>query len=375
MSRTTRKDWLFIVGAFCCACALSACRHTDQDFTFPPRFLPADTGPGSPSEEKKSFSELEHTGLIRGNEPTPYHALPTPALPAREEHPDTKVHQATAPLPNEQEPLKLDLHLPDPPGQATTPSSRPEVKPQVLQFDKVKPAPAQPEAPLLVALRYALENKPSKAIEALQKYDKPNQDMLLCLMALAQKLHEISLDKACAKDITHMEEQLDSMREHLEDRTELAIAKMVFCERIQDFGRYTALEDDHEFYPSTRQRKGELVQVYVELRNLKPVKEKKGPYYETQIDSRVEIQNEKEKKPTWWHNFDDGKRVILTQTRRHDFYNNYSFYVPDLPSGHYFLTIYITDKLTGRTAANSLRFHVSSAPRPRFASARSGAKS
>jgi hypothetical protein len=153
-------------------------------------------------------------------------------------------------------------------------------------------------------------------------------------------------------------------------RAELLIDKMVYCERITDFGRYVPLENNHVFHRSTNERAGDLVQVYVELSNLASLKKPGTNHFESKVHSTVDIQAVNAKDIGWDYNFHDEGRVIHSQTQRHDFYNNYSFYVPHIPPGRYVLTIHITDCETQRQTHRSLPFLVSTESRPGLASAR-----
>jgi hypothetical protein len=60
-----------------------------------------------------------------------------------------------------------------------------------------------------------------------------------------------------------------------------------------------------------------------------------------------------------WHlGFDDREHPDLSQTQRHDFFNNYSFHVPRIPPGLYTLWLQVMDVPTGRSAEHTLDFRV-----------------
>jgi hypothetical protein len=156
---------------------------------------------------------------------------------------------------------------------------------------------------------------------------------------------------------------LDTLR----PRAELVINKMCFCDSIKAFGVYKPLPEGHVFQAGTRARPGDLVQVYVELRNIGS--EPRDSYHETRLSSYVEICDAQDprKEPLWKYRFADSKQPIRSRSSLHDYYNNYSFYVPPiLPAGSYLLTIRVTDETrpeAPRSARHSLEFHVSSAAR------------
>jgi hypothetical protein len=249
-------------------------------------------------------------------------------------------------------------------------SCNPPVSPQRIEFTQTKP-PEPPEAPeeaLLAALRYFLDNKADKAVEVLKKYDKANQDLLLRLLpVLVEMTH--NLREAQPNVFTQLADNLERAREPLVPRAELLIDNMAYCERIQDFGRYVPLEQVHVFHPSTHERPGDLVQVYVEVTNLSSVQRPGSRCFETRVESTVDIRAVNDKHLGWHYDFNDKTRVIVSQTQRHDFYNNYSFYVPNIPAGRYILTIHITDCITRRKTQRSLPFVVSTPSCARLASA------
>jgi hypothetical protein len=248
-------------------------------------------------------------------------------------------------------------------------ASAPAGGPQIITWPTSEST--RSEEPLVAALRYLLDNKADKAVDSLKKYGKQNQELLLQLLPVMVEVSQTNFNKAGSRAYTNLAQNLERAREPLVPRADLQIDKMVYCERIKDFGRYMPLEDKHVFRPSTSKpyRLGDLVQVYVELNNLASIQRPGSKCFETRVASTVDIRT-LSGKICWYYDFNDRRPGIVSQTQRHDFYNNYSFYVPDIPAGRYILTIHITDCITQRVTARSLPFLVATLPPPRLVSAR-----
>ena len=131
-------------------------------------------------------------------------------------------------------------------------------------------------------------------------------------------------------------------------KTELIIDNVCFCEWVKAFGNYQPMAESHVYQASTSTRPGERVQLYVELRNFDCIKT--DGFYETRLASAVEIRD-KDNKLVWSHNFDEKGHTIRSRSLLHDYFNNYSFYLPALPNGSYTLTIRIADQTRERPPA------------------------
>lgn len=211
-----------------------------------------------------------------------------------------------------------------------------------------------------------LENHPHEALDHLKNYDATTQDFFIRLLPAMARLTQKPLDQMNPEEVAVLQDQLEALLETLRPHADLVINKMCFCEWIKAFGVYKPLPAGHVFQGGTKIRPGELVQVYVELRNF--ACEKRDPYHETLLSSYVEIRDVQNPKgsPTWKYRFDDSKLPVRSRARLHDFFNNYSFYVPDIPPGRYILTIQVTDETRPekrRLARESLEFQVTAMPK------------
>src|SRR5207248_1027603 len=89
------------------------------------------------------------------------------------------------------------------------------------------------------------------------------------------------------------------------------IERTCFCEQIQGYGLYKVLPQAHAFRPRNGDQPGELVRLYVELRNfcLEPC----AQGYRTRLSSTVEICDQ-EGKQQWFHSFKDQEGPLYRQT-------------------------------------------------------------
>jgi hypothetical protein len=237
------------------------------------------------------------------------------------------------------------------------------------EFDRSKPPvvielgpPAPPELPLVAALRALMEKRPDEAMEYLKGYDKVNQEMLLCLLPLAARLGEGGVQQAPAGEVTAILAQLRALERQLAERAALGIDKMCLCRKIEGYGVYEKIPDDWAFAAGVNEQAGELVQVYVELRDF--ASRQQGQGYETCLASTLEIHDYRGNL-VWRRDFPP--QPDRSHSPRHDYFINYRFCVPPhVPPGSYVLWITVKD-LTGqpgkdapasRTARASVDFRV-----------------
>src|SRR5262249_17571919 len=201
--------------------------------------------------------------------------------------------------------------------------------------DQLVPAVKIPDDPPLVrALRSCLEKKPAEAIAQLSVYDKPNQEVLLCLLPLAARLSELSLDHARPDDVDAILDQVDSSMVPLRSRAGLTIEKMAFCRRIDAFGVYQPLSREHRFRPA------EVAQLYIELRNFATRDKAESGTHVISLASSGEIRDARgQRYPLTF----DRKGPDESRTSRHDYFESYRFCIPNLAPGIYTLCIQVTD--------------------------------
>jgi len=130
----------------------------------------------------------------------------------------------------------------------------------------------------------------------------------------------------------------------LRDGAELVIDKMCLCEHVDGYGDFKPLPQGHTFQAKTDQQLGELVQVYVELRNLRS--ELKGDRYVTAFRSSVSIPNplDPTAPPPYFHNYGMTVEPLGNKTPNFDCARVYTFSLPKMSPGRYTLTIEIADE-------------------------------
>lgn len=220
---------------------------------------------------------------------------------------------------------------------------------------------ADEEPPLVRALRCYLEKRPAEAIACLKDCDKLSQELLLCVLPVAARLGEGDIERASPEEAAVLAEQLDGVESRLRPRAALAIDRMCFCRRIETFGVYEPLSDGPAFRP------GEWAQVYVELRNFSCEHQDGGPAaleYTTRLVSSAEIRDRAGRKvwPAGPGRLSFRRKGPQeSRSAWHDYFDNYSLRVPELPAGPYTLWIEVQDAPTGRAVRRSLDFRVDAA--------------
>jgi hypothetical protein len=202
------------------------------------------------------------------------------------------------------------------------------------------PPPPPPDAPLVAALRCVLDGKPSAAREFLQRCDPVSRDVLLALLQVAAPLCDGGLERATPQETVALMDQLSRLQSTLRLRAPLVIEKMCFCREIRDFGRYYPLPADYAFQTGSDGLPGELVQVYVEVRNV--ICHPKGSGFETSLKGHVEIHDFRGG-TVWQHDFDN--RPDRSRTPLQDNYVEFHFNVPSglQADSAYTLWVYVKD--------------------------------
>jgi hypothetical protein len=239
-------------------------------------------------------------------------------------------------------------------AQVHFPTPAPEPAPEPPRVEPPRP----PDAPIVQALRCVLDGRPGAATEALQRCDASTREFVLALLQLAAPLGDGDLDQASPQESAAVLDQLNRLQTTLRRRAPLSIEKMCLCREIRDFGRYYPLPPDYAFQTGSDGLPGELVQVYVEVRNV--ICRPRGSVYETTLKGHVEIHDFRGK-CVWQHDFDN--KPERSRTPLQDNYVEFHFNVPaGLPaSSAYTLWVYVKDvedEGVVKVARRSLDFRV-----------------
>jgi hypothetical protein len=223
------------------------------------------------------------------------------------------------------------------------------------------PRPAA-EAPLVAALRCAVERHPEEARRLLERYDKSDRELLLTLVRLTAGLGAGELGRLGPEEVSAALARLDELAARLRRKAPLTLDKVCFCRKIEGFGRYEPVPASHEFQAGCAGRPGERVQVYAEVRNFASRRDDATRQHETVLQSTLEIRDDWGRKVVA---MDLGRCVDRSQTPRQDYFLNFQLHVPPrLPPGLYTLWVRVKDVTPGapagapREASRTLDFRV-----------------
>jgi hypothetical protein len=294
---------------------------------------------------------------VAGTDSPPPPQGPTQTAVTRETPTPTPKEVATRPT---EKPAKVD-EAPPGPRVSFTPPPVDKGEPLTAASTETAPEPkaVKPPPPLVQALQCMLEDRHQEALQHLQAYDQETQEFFLRVLPTLTIFAKKRWNEVNSQEVAVLDDQLRNLLTQLRSRTELSIDKMCTCEWIKAYGIYRPLRDNHSFLAAAPGRPGDLVQLYVELRNF--ASELRDSFYETRLSSSVEIHDARGTL-RWAFSFDDNKQPLKSLTRLHDYFNNYSFYVPELEPGTYQLTVQVVDEtLPGnrRVTRKSLDFRVS----------------
>jgi hypothetical protein len=291
--------------------------------------------------------------VIRGQDPRP---LPNIGIPAN------TLPAAPVPLDLSRQPAELK---PPEPGRSVT-ATVPAEDSRTARISYNPPqTPAGDLGPreeaFLQTLHCMFTRRNEEVIEHLKTYDKETQELLLRVLPALVILVKNPIDKLSTQQIAAIDDQFIGALQLLRPRSELTINKMCYCRNIYDFGKYDPLDDSHAFLAGSADgRKGERVQLYVELKNFAS-EPAAGGMFVTKLGCKIELLNANHQ-VVFSHAYTPEETTHLRKSRLNDFWSNYSFYVPSLPPGAYELTIHITDEtvpeLRRRVASKSLEFRV-----------------
>jgi hypothetical protein len=237
----------------------------------------------------------------------------------------------------------------DPKVDVVAPSDRVANPPPAVA--EARPGPAK-LAPLVEALKCILDERPEEALRHLQAYDRDTQEFYLRALPTLTILARKRVEELSGAEVAALTDQLQNLLATLRPHAELAIDRMCFCEWVKAYGYYQPLPDSHAYRP------GEIVQLYVEVRNFACVP--RDGSFETRLASNIEIRDS-QGQTVKNISFKEREKAQRSWTRLNDYCNAYTFLVPPLPPGAYQLVLQIADETnpeTRRVAQKSLEFRV-----------------
>jgi hypothetical protein len=219
--------------------------------------------------------------------------------------------------------------------------------------------------PIVMALQRMLEGRHQEAIKFLGIYEDEKQELFLRLLPPLTVLVKKRMDDLSAQDVAVLNKQFQGLIDVLRPRSELIISRMCYCEEVHGYAWYRPLPDNHAFLTGTENRIGELVQLYVELKNIASEPTKDGEFL-TKLSCSLELVDATGKK-VWSKSFDGTETTLRRSARLNDFYSRYGFFVPAIPAGTYQLKLQIADETNPRqrrVAQKSLDFRVTPVANP-----------
>jgi hypothetical protein len=183
----------------------------------------------------------------------------------------------------EQGPLQIAT---DSRGSATQPTGDPIALPRIINGAQ----PPAPESCVLQALRAMQDRRPEEEVRrCLAKLDPSMQEMVLRLLALSNRLGEHGTNQVVnAQDMAKYLDQVDAVSGYLRARAPLVLPTVCLCRKIKNFGVYDPIANPVFQGGGDGKQPGELVQVYVEVRNFGQRKTGRQ-FYETALACRLTI--------------------------------------------------------------------------------------
>jgi hypothetical protein len=214
-------------------------------------------------------------------------------------------------------------------------------------------------APLTQAIQLMLDGRHQDAILALRPYDEETQQFFLRMLPPLTVIAKTPISKLSPQDIAVMEKLLYNLQYSLRTRCELLVNRMHYCKEIYGFAQFDAWPENHAFLNASKDRSGEQVLLYVELKNFASVKGDDGAYL-TKLSCSLALQDSNGKE-VWKSAIDPKQTTYRPSACLNDYHGKYSFYVPPIPAGTYKLTLQIIDETIPnerRIARKSLDFRV-----------------
>jgi hypothetical protein len=334
-----QRAWILLFTAGLCAIALPGCAASNNfllNYFYPKTDSPAE------SEYLPPLMLVTEEGPAPAAVDSPYHQY----LPVS--------FQLAGP-PGEPPPGQRVLELMSPPP-VLAPHQLPQQnvmfgQPELRQDANHEPPPLDLQDPLVLALDCLLKNKPDEALKHVQRCSANNQEMYMRLLSILAGLHGTPVTKQ------PLETQVYEVGQLLRAHSDLIIDTMCLCERIDGYGQYTRKRDGYAFKAGTGRQPGELVSVYIELRNM--TCERRDRYFTTNLNGKVAILDHQGTQ-VWSYNYRPLEKPLLSLMPRFDCYRSYDFYMPAMPQGKYTLTMEIVDETCQpyRVAQKSVEFNV-----------------
>jgi hypothetical protein len=324
-----------ILAAWLCASAGSGCALFHRSADAAPPSSAADhvqTGTGVWQGGQTASEPALHSSTL------PWATVPT-AIDKTAQAPANYVVPEQGPPPEVPMPRSVPAVFQQPPNQPSSPIN-------------ASPAPAYD--PIVLALDCLLRDKPTEALDHLNKLTPNTGELMMRLFAVAAHLRDKNVDKLSAKEMRELQSECEGILRTVEQLGDLAIETMCLCRHVDGYFHYEALPPDFNFHS------GDRVQLLVQLRNTncKP----RGAEWVFALNTKITIVDASGNEQ-YFRNL-GYKELPLPGPEPSRLCQSTSYFTvpPNVPAGKYRLRIQVEDVSTvpHRTAERSIDFFVGS---------------
>ncbi len=317
-----------------------------NQYPAPEATVPKPEAPAAPVVQAQAM-------LPKKTQPSPAATAPAPARPEGLVAMVTGLAQPRAALPRLEEPATT---APIPSEWNQSEAFRSLVDVAARDVAQRKPGSGDPreytQKHAYLRMLYLMGNQSERAVEAIPGVDAADQ------MFWQQTLWGIhnyfdSQNIPGAEDrATQTVQQLTAAAQHLQEKANLQLRNVTFCQQILSFGTYERFPQ-YEFNP------GQQVLLYAEVNNFHSEETDNGQQFRTILKSTVELyragaggEPEKIQLPV-------PATEDLCRNRRRDYFHTYEFLIPSrLAPGPHVLKLTVEDTLTNKVATATVNFTV-----------------
>jgi hypothetical protein len=175
-------------------------------------------------------------------------------------------------------------------------------------------------APLTQAIQLMLDDRHQDAIKVLGAYDPETQEFFLRVLPPLTRFARTPISKLLPEDFATLDIEFRNLREFLRTRCELLVNKMSYCKEIRGFGDCDPLPENHAFLNATKDRPGDQVQMYVELKNFASLKGQDGAYL-TKLSCSLQL-HDSNNKEVWKRAIDPRQTTYRRSACLNDYHGN-----------------------------------------------------
>ena len=230
---------------------------------------------------------------------------------------------------------------------------------------KEKPANEPPlpktEPPLVAVVGAFHAGDPEAAVEHLNAFEKPNQELLLQLIPPLVRISQMNLNQPDAEEAATLARQFEAAAGVLTKRTGLSVKKSAICSNVDGFGRYTPVRDRNDL------RRQALYFIYLEVGNVpcEPLARPDGEKgFQTRVDVSMQVKDDLgqvieiiDEKTGRAGQKSVNEKVEFSRSQVRDYHVTARLQTPTRPGG-YTVTMELRDPKTGTAVSRQIPFRV-----------------